>query len=200
MSEGYYDPHPLLALDRPLVLVGHPGAGIDQVGRMISGRTGLAFNDVERSAESSAGASRSRILLESGLARLRELEAQALARAMRRRPFGIVVMESGGLEYPRTVAWLRECARLVYVRRDDEELLTRIQKQLERAPGSLPEFLMGVPHNAAQLREHLREREEKLSEVTVIVEARGEHPARIAGEILGSLDDLLGVERIGSRR
>lgn len=200
MSQGYYDPHPLMTLDRPLVLIGHPGAGIDQVGRMLAGRTGLAFNDVERSAESSAGSSRSRILLESGLKTLRETEARALARAIRRRPCGVVVMESGLVEDAETFAWLTEQAALVYVRRDEERLLARIRQQLEDAPGSLPEFLMGAPPDVEALRGHLRTRDEKLSEISVIVEARDEHPSRISGQILASLDDLLGVERIGAAR
>lgn len=198
MSDAYYAPHPRLSLDRPLVLVGHPGSGVSRIGRVIAGRTGLVLSDVERSAESLAGGSRSRVLVESGLPRLRELEARALERAIRRRPFGLVVMESGLLEEEERRHWLQEHARIVYVRRDDAALLARIQRQLERAPGSLPEFLMGAPRRVEELREHLREREEALAEISVIVEAGGEHTARVAAEILASLDHLVGVERIGS--
>lgn len=196
MTQDYYAPHPRLALDQPLVLIGHPGAGVDQVGRMISGRTGLVFSDVARSVESRAGGSRSRVLVEQGLERLRALEAAALETAVHRRPFGVVVMESGPIEDPARRAWLVEHARVVYVQRPFASLLRRIQRAVERAPGSLPEFLMGAPEREEDLREHLAAREAALVEIPVIVEAGDAHPARIADEILACLDHLIGVERI----
>lgn len=197
MSDGYYAPHPRLVLDQPLVLVGHPGSGVDQIGRMIAGRTGLAFNDIERATESMAGGSRSRILIEQGLARLRELEALALEKALRRRPVGLVVMESGPIEDAARCAWLNERARVVYVRRPLGVLLRRIQHAVTRSPGSLPEFLVGAPANEEELREHLAHREAALLQAPVIVEAGDDHPARVAEEILAAIDHLVGVARIG---
>jgi shikimate kinase len=196
MSDGYYAPHPRLVLDRPLVLVGHPGSGVDQVGRMMAGRTGLAFNDVERSAESLAGESRSSVLVRFGLERLREWEARALERAIRRRPFGVVVMESGLLADDDRRDWLQEQARIVYVRRDDATLLARIGRQLELAPGSLPEFVVAAPRRVEELRAHLRDRERALCEISVIVEAGDTHPSTVATGILASLDHLVGVQRV----
>ena len=197
-SHGYYEPHPLLVLDRPLVLVGHPGAGADQVGRVISGRTGLAFNDVERSVESIAGRSRSQILLEDGLERLRELEGAALLAAIHREPFGIVVMESGLLEDPTWREQLRDLCTVVYLRRPSHALLSRIQRQLERAPGSLPEFLVGAPRKVDELRTYLGPRESALREVDVIFEAQEGQTGLVASEILASLHHLVGVERVVS--
>lgn len=197
MTEGYYSPHPQLALQQPLVLVGHPGAGVDQIGRMISGRTGLPFNDVERAAESMAGASRSRILMDEGIGRLREFEAAALDKAVRRKPAGIVVMESGLLEDAPRRSWLRARCAVVYVRRPDDVLLALVRQRVARAPGSLPEFLVGPPERVEELREYLAPREGALSEIDVIVEAEGRGPSWVASEIIASLDRLLAVERLG---
>jgi shikimate kinase len=196
MNEGYYDPYPRLALDRPLVLVGHPGSGVDRIGRTIAGRTGLAFNDVERSAESLAGGSRSRVLVEEGIARLREVESAALGKAIRRKPFGVVVMETGLLEDAERRHWLQSRCTVVYVRRSNEILLARIQRQRARAPGSLPEFLVGAPRLVEELRDFLAPREAALGEIGVVIEAEEGHPMWVAGEVLASLEDLLGVERL----
>ena len=195
MTEGYYDPHPSLLLAQPLVLVGHPGSGVAAVARMISGRTGLPFNDVERAAESMAGASRSRLLLERGLEALRRVEQEALERAVRRRPCGVVAMESGLLESESHRAWLEEQARIVYLRRDVETLLVRIREQLDQTPGSLPEFLAGPPRQASDLQQHLAAREAALSRIETIVDGGDDHPSTIAAQILSALDRLVGVER-----
>jgi len=198
MPHGYYEPHPLVALDRPLVLVGHPGSGVDQVGRVIAGRTGLPFNDIERSAESMAGRSRSQILLEEGIEKLRELEGAALLAAIHREPFGIVVMESGLLEDPIWKEQLRDDCSVVYVRRPSAALLARIQRQVERAPGSLPEFLVGAPRQVEELRAYLGPRESALRDIDIIFDAQEGQATLVASEILASMHHLLGVERIGA--
>ncbi len=193
-GDGYYDVHPRIAIDRPLALVGHPGSDVDQVGRILCGRSGLVFSDVERAAESQAGCSRARVVLEQGVQALREIEAEALHRAVRRRPHGVIVLESSLMTLPARREWLLERACLVYVRRDPESLLARIRRRLRDTPGSLPEFLVGAPTDVEALRDFLRDRDQAMEEIPRVVEARDEHPARIAGEILDSLDRLLGVE------
>jgi len=196
MSDDYYAPHPRLALDQHLVLVGHPGSGASQVARVVAGRTGLVLSDVERSAESAAGAARARVLVEQGPTRLQQLEAAALEKALRRRPCGLVALESGLLEQDDRRAWLLERARVVYLRRPPEALLRRIQQQLARSPGSLPEFLLGAPRDVDELCAHLAAREAALLDVPVIVDAGDDPPARIAASLLESLDQLLDVQRI----
>lgn len=187
MTDGYYDHHALIALSAPLTLVGHPGAGVAAIGRMISGRTGLPFNDVARSAEAVAGRSGAQIVVEEGMARLRQLEAGALRQAVERRPFGVVVVESGLLEDRPLHQWLRRSSRVVYVRRPAARLLERIRAQLRERPGSLPEFVFGAPATADELAAHLARRSDALDETDVVFDAGDLHPARVAGALLEEL-------------
>lgn len=193
MSQGYYDPHPLLALDRPLALVGHPAAGCARVAREIAGRTGIAFNDVERATEGFAGRSSSQIVVEEGLSELIRLETRALHQAVRRRPCGVVAVASRLLEDRALAAWLIERTCLVYIRRPDAVLLERLRRRAAAAPGSLPEFLAGVPTSVQGLQLHLAERESVLRQVDVVFDAASQHPSRVADEILGALDRLVSV-------
>lgn len=196
MMEDYYSPHPRVLLSRPLVLVGHPAAGVEQVGRGICGRTGLPFNHVERGAEALAGASRARILLDTGLEQLRDLETRALAKSVRRRPCGVIVMESGLFENADLVAWLAERSTLLYLRRPDAVLLDLIRRHLARSAGGLPDFPTGPPDGPESLRELLAPRERGLASIERIVEAGDAHPGRLVGPIMGSLDRLMSVEHV----
>ena len=196
MSEGYYDPHPLVTLEQPLALVGHPGAGIPKITRAICGRTGLPFNDIARSTEAKAGRSRTQLMVERGLPELRAWEAKALRSAMRRRPCGVIGLGTGLLEDAELHRFLEERSRLVYVRRPESVLLARIRDQLLEQPGSEPEFLAGAPASPQQLREYLAPRERALGRIEVIFEAGDLHENRVADEILASLSRLLPMDRL----
>jgi len=195
VTDAYYDPHPLLTLAQPLALVGHPGSGVAAIGRMLSGRTGLPFNDVERAAEAMVGSSRSQLAVERGIDALRDVERAAIEKALRRKPFGLIVMESGLFEDPDTHTRLVEHCRVVYVRRPEAVLLGRIRRLLAEVPGSLPEFLMGAPADAEALAAFLQPRDSVLSRIEVVLEAGDQSGSIIAGQILDSLDRLVGVER-----
>jgi len=198
MSDAYYAPHPRMRIEPALVLTGHPGSGVEAVARMLCARTGLVLNDVARSAESVAGASRAHIVVERGLARLWEFEEAALRKALRRRPVGVVVVPTALLQDDARRAWLLERARTVYVRRPMEVLLARIRRQVAAAPGSLSDFMLGVPGDVEALRAHLAVSERAVRDIGAIVEARDRHPAHVAGELLEALDRLVQVEPIGT--
>ena len=47
--DAYYDPHPLVSLDLPLALVGHPGSGVGTIGRVIAitgARSHIVYEDL----------------------------------------------------------------------------------------------------------------------------------------------------------
>jgi shikimate kinase len=189
---GYYDPHARLTLSRPLLLTGHPGAGVEHVGRVLTGLTGLPFNHVERSAEATEGASRAHIAAGQGFERLRELERSALRKALRRRPCGVVVMQSALLADDDERRVIASTATTIHLQRPVEVLLASIGAHLARSPGSLPEFLVGSPRTSDELGRFLQPREVGLSDFDWILEAGDRHPVRIAREILAALEELDG--------
>ncbi|MET9066848.1 shikimate kinase [Streptosporangium sandarakinum] len=64
------------------VLIGPPGAGKSTVGRLLAGRLGTAFRDTDADVEAVAGKPVSDIFVEDGEERFRELEAEAVRRAL----------------------------------------------------------------------------------------------------------------------
>lgn len=196
MTDGYYDPHPLFSIEMPISLVGHPGSGVAYIGRAISGRTGLPFNDVARSAEAIAGCSSSQMMIERGYPALLEVETQALQTAIRRKPCGVVVLESRLLEAEGQLAWLQQQSRLVYIRRPDEVLLQRINRHLAQWPGSIPDFIAAQPRDVEELRKHLAGVEALAADVEVVFDAGEEHPSLVAEKICASLNRLVQVERL----
>lgn len=192
MSDGYYDPYPRIVLDEPLGLVGHAGAEVTAIAHAVCARTGLPFNDVARSAETLAGASLTRVLVEQGREAQSRVETRALREALRRQPAGLVVFESHLLDDSAITNWLPQACRIVYVRRPVDELLRRLRVRLQNAPGSVPEFVAAAPPDAEALSEHLAAREANLTLAHVILDAGSRPAMRVADELLASLDRLGG--------
>jgi shikimate kinase len=65
-----------------LVLVGPPGAGKTVVGELLAKRRGVDFRDTDRDIEATAGATITEIFVDAGEARFRELEREAVRRAL----------------------------------------------------------------------------------------------------------------------
>ena len=58
MSTGYYDPHPVLSLDRPVCLIGFIGSEVEMVGRLLTSVTGLRFALIDELAEHAVATTR----------------------------------------------------------------------------------------------------------------------------------------------
>ena len=70
-------------MTRPvLVLVGPPGAGKTTVGRLLAERLGVPFRDTDHDVEQVAGKPIPEIFYDDGEERFRELEREAVARAL----------------------------------------------------------------------------------------------------------------------
>jgi shikimate kinase len=192
MTDDYYAPQPRLLISRPLVLVGHPGAGVDPIGRGVAGRTGLPLNQISRSLEARAGRSSARILVESGINALRRLEASALEQALRRHPFGIITLDSGALEDDDARDATLSAADVLWIRRPTEVLLARIRRSVTESPGSVPEFVMAMPSLTGELEAHLASREMALREVSGILDAGDLGATEVANDIIKTLGPLTG--------
>ncbi|WP_084960525.1 shikimate kinase [Thermoactinospora rubra] len=64
------------------VLIGPPGSGKTTVGRLLADHLGVAFRDTDADVEAVAGKPVSDIFVEDGEERFRDLEAQAVRRAL----------------------------------------------------------------------------------------------------------------------
>jgi shikimate kinase len=64
------------------VLIGPPGSGKSTVGQLLAERFGIAFRDTDADVEAVAGKSVGDIFIEEGEERFRELEAEAVRRAL----------------------------------------------------------------------------------------------------------------------
>lgn len=100
---------------RPLVvLVGSMGAGKTTVGRLVAERLGVGFADTDHLVEAVAGKPVSEIFVDDGEAHFRELEAVAVADALRHHD-GVLALGGGAVLDGRTRALLAD-QRVVFLK------------------------------------------------------------------------------------
>jgi shikimate kinase len=89
------------------VVVGPPGAGKTTIGRLLAGRLGLSFRDVDADIVASAGKPISDIFTDDGEAVFRAMEEEAVAAALARER-GVVALGGGAILSARTRESLAE--------------------------------------------------------------------------------------------
>lgn len=125
--DGYYDHNALVTLDRHLALAGLVTEDTRRVGHQASSLTGLPFIDLERLMEHLGGMSSREMVAFRGLEYYRELEEQALARALADRPYGILVLGDGTLLDNRSRRRVLKETTLVALERDLPQCFQRFQ-------------------------------------------------------------------------
>ena len=91
-----------------VVLVGPPGAGKSTVGQALAEQRGVGFRDTDTDVEAIAGKSVTDIFVEDGEAAFRELERQAVARAVSEHD-GVLALGGGAVQDPSTRDVLAGC-------------------------------------------------------------------------------------------
>jgi shikimate kinase len=79
-----------------VVLIGPPGSGKSTVGRLLADRFEVAFRDTDADVEAVAGKSVGDIFIEEGEERFRELEAEAVRRALAEHD-GVLALGGGAI-------------------------------------------------------------------------------------------------------
>ena len=124
-----------------IVIVGVPGAGKTTVGKRLAKKLGVEFRDTDKDIETSTGRKISDIFIEDGEAFFRDLEYQAVVKALEESD-GVVALGGGAVTSEQTrlalkghtVAWLRvgltAAASRVGLNRDRPLLLGNVRGTL----------------------------------------------------------------------
>ena len=117
-QNGYYDPYPVLELDRHIALIGFDSDETRTVGFRLAGMLGVPALDSDRLVEHHTGQSVWRLIWEKGEKHYRKLERRHLYRSLSARPFGVLSLGDGALMHPGTRAKVSSFCHLVALDRD----------------------------------------------------------------------------------
>lgn len=161
-----------------VVLVGPPGAGKSTVGRLVAQRRGVGFRDTDADVEEVAGASISDIFVDRGEAAFRELEHDAVLRAVKDHD-GVLAVGGGAVIDDDTRASLA-AQRVVFLDVGLTDAAARVGLNRDRP------LLLG--NLRSQLRAMLEQRRPLYEEVaSVTIRTDGQSPDDVASAVEAAL-------------
>jgi shikimate kinase len=161
-----------------VVLVGPPGAGKTTVGRLVAARLGVAFRDTDADVEVASGQAVADIFVDQGEARFRELERDAVRRALAEHD-GVLALGGGAVLDDSTRAALRT-HRVVFLDVGLPAAAKRVGLARDRP------LLLGNPRG--ELSRLLAARRPRYAEVaTATVATDGRSAEDVAAEVLRAL-------------
>jgi shikimate kinase len=166
---------------RTVVLVGFMGAGKSTVGRALSRRLGLAFEDLDDRIQQREGKTIGQIFRESGEAGFRRAETAALRELLRELDSSLRVVALGGGAFvePGNAALIEEAeARSVFLDAPVEELLRRCMEEETERP---------LRQNPEQFRALYEKRRRSYMKAAVRIETGGKDVDTVAAEVACSL-------------
>jgi len=187
MDDDYYAPHATTTLVQPLALIGGHGSGASQVAQALCARTGLPFDDIDRTIEHMAGCSLAALSLRPG-GRYVELLRAALDQALRRRPCPVIALGPDGLRDPACRRRIAGAATLVHLSADADVLARRASAQLREQPTRhYPALADAQAATPARLAELLAERRADYEAATLTIDIADRSPIELAIEIIERL-------------
>jgi len=166
---------------RTVFLVGFMGAGKTSVGRALSRRLGLPFEDLDDRIQLREGKTIEQIFRESGEAEFRRAETAALRELLGElgSPLRVVALGGGAFVEPGNAALIEEAeARSVFLDAPVEELLRRcVEEETERPLRQSPE----------QFRLLYEKRRRSYMKAAVRIETGGKDVDTVAAEVACSL-------------
>ena len=167
---GYYDPYPLVYLDRPVCLIGFMGSEVHSIGYFISTLTGIPFVELDKLVEHDVGMSLAQLYLEEGESRWRALESKHLKRALKMSPARLICLGDGALLDEENLELCLSRTTLVYIRRPQRSLLKRVQRGRQENPQRFPLWVRRSPESLSELLPLLKRREPLYEKAEVLID------------------------------
>ena len=180
----YYEYHPLVTLDRHLVLAGYIAAETRLVGYQLASLTGLRVTDVDRKIEHQAGKSIWQLIWSEGEERYRQLERDALAAVLAERPFGVVSLGDGALIDPANRQLVLSKGRLVVLDLDLANCYWRLKASPAGKADAWHPLYPGELQRFEQLRPFYELRAPGFADAHHHIELRGKHRGDIVDAVL----------------
>lgn len=125
-------------MSKHLYLAGLRGSGKSTIGKLLAGKLGRPFLDLDVLVEQTAGMSIAEMFKSRGEPFFRELESQSLgligeALLSGQAAAGVVALGGGACERPQNRDWIRKTGRTVWLQAEPEVLLRRIQHDAQSA-------------------------------------------------------------------
>lgn len=166
---------------RSIFLVGFMGAGKTTVGRALSRRLGLPFEDLDDRIQRREGKTIERIFRESGETEFRKAETAALREVLAERAssIGVIALGGGAFVQPDNFALLESvAAHSVFLDAPVAELLRRCDSESKERP---------LRQDAKQFRELYEARRVAYMKAAVRIDTHGKDVEKIAAEVACSL-------------
>ncbi|NUW44260.1 shikimate kinase [Nonomuraea rhodomycinica] len=160
------------------MLIGPPGSGKTTLGRLLAERFGVAFRDTDADVEAVAGKPVSDIFVEDGEGRFRELEREAVRRALAEHD-GVLSLGGGAVLDEGTQALLAG-QPVVYLQVGLADAVQRVGLASAR-----PLLVLNPRSRLKKLMEERRPIYERLAVLTVVTDQRA--PQELADEIVKGL-------------
>ncbi len=147
MSDDYYDYHPTVQIERPIVLGGVPSAPYREVGHYLATLSGLTLVDLDRWLEHQVGTSLWDFVQAEGEDALRRGESEYLERALNAHPHGLIIVGEGTLAQQENCRLIGEEAALIFLSLAPTSVYWQVRQQIsERGPRYHPHIPQPLTH------------------------------------------------------